>query len=68
VTIVSAAPRRRGFGQELIECTLPYQLDADAQLTFDPGGVQCTIDMPLPPNAASPEEASSQTDGTRSSA
>jgi two-component system, chemotaxis family, CheB/CheR fusion protein len=48
VTIVSAAPRRRGFGQELIECTLPYELDARTRLAFDPGGIQCTIDIPLP--------------------
>lgn len=58
VTIVSAAPRRRGFGQELIECTLPYELDAHTRLTFDPGGVQCAIDMPLPAGAGSFAEPS----------
>lgn len=47
VTIVSLAPRRRGFGQELIECTLPYELDARTRLTFTPGGAYCTIAMPL---------------------
>jgi two-component system CheB/CheR fusion protein len=47
VTIVSTAPRRRGFGQELIERTLPYELDARTALTFDPGGVHCFIDLPL---------------------
>jgi two-component sensor histidine kinase len=47
VTIVSLAPRRRGFGQELIECTLPYELDARTRLSFTPGGAWCTVDIPL---------------------
>jgi two-component sensor histidine kinase len=47
VTIVSLAPRRRGFGQELIECTLPYELDARTKLAFTPGGAYCTIVVPL---------------------
>src|SRR5262245_56911673 len=47
VTIASLAPRRRGFGQELIECTLPYDLDARTRLEFTPGGAYCTISMPL---------------------
>jgi two-component sensor histidine kinase len=47
VTVVSLAPRRRGFGQELIERTLPYELDARTRLAFTPGGAYCTIEMPL---------------------
>jgi two-component sensor histidine kinase len=47
VTIASLAPRRRGFGQELIEHTLPYQLKAQTQFTFAPGGLHCVIDIPL---------------------
>jgi two-component sensor histidine kinase len=47
VTMISAAPRRRGFGQELIECTLPYELGALTRLDFSPGGVQCEMDIPL---------------------
>lgn len=47
VTVASAAPRRRGFGQELIECTLPYELGAHTRLAFKPGGVTCEIDIPL---------------------
>jgi two-component sensor histidine kinase len=46
-TIASLAPRRRGFGQELIECTLPYELGAQTRLLFSPGGVLCEIDVPL---------------------
>jgi two-component system CheB/CheR fusion protein len=53
VTIVSLAPRRRGFGQELIECTLPYELDARTRLSFTPGGAWCTVVIPL--QACAPE-------------
>jgi two-component sensor histidine kinase len=45
--IASLAPRRRGFGLELIECTLPYELGAQTRLMFSPGGVVCEIDVPL---------------------
>lgn len=41
------APQRRGFGQELIERVLPYELGARTTLTFAPGGVRCEIDLPL---------------------
>jgi two-component sensor histidine kinase len=47
VTVVSLAPRGRGFGQKLIECTLPYELDARTSLAFTPGGAHCTIVVPL---------------------
>src|SRR5262249_29253823 len=47
VTIASSAPRRRGFGQELIESTLPYELGANSQLSFSPGIVTCEIRIPL---------------------
>jgi two-component sensor histidine kinase len=61
MTIVSAAPRRRGFGQELIECTLPYELGANTRLTFSPGGVLCEIDIPLEACATGVEPAAQQT-------
>jgi len=51
-TIASLAPRRRGFGQELIESTLPYELGAATRLMFSPGGVVCEIDVPLAACAA----------------
>jgi two-component sensor histidine kinase len=47
VTIASVAPRRRGFGQELIESTLPYELGASTRLTLRPGGLLCEMDIPL---------------------
>ena len=42
-------PTRRGFGRELIECSVAYELDGTARLEFPPGGVRCRIEVPLPP-------------------
>ncbi|HEY1559565.1 MAG TPA: PAS domain S-box protein [Caulobacteraceae bacterium] len=39
----SGQPRRRGYGSELIERALPYQLMAKTKLTFGPDGVCCEI-------------------------
>lgn len=40
-------PRRRGYGRELIERALPYQLQAETRYELTPGGVRCTITLPL---------------------
>jgi PAS domain S-box-containing protein len=45
-SVLSRAPRRGGFGSELLTRTLPYQLGATTTLTFEPGGLRCTIDLP----------------------
>lgn len=42
-----AAPSRRGFGMELLERTLQYELKARTTLLFEPKGLHCTIAMPL---------------------
>lgn len=47
-------PRRRGFGTELIERTLAYELGAEAALEFGPGGIRCTIVLPLAEHVAVP--------------
>jgi two-component system CheB/CheR fusion protein len=47
VAMAPEAPRRRGFGTELLERTLPYELDAKATIDFLAGGVCATIDLPL---------------------
>ncbi|CAO3420420.1 PAS domain S-box protein [Azospirillum endophyticum] len=44
---VKHEPPRHGFGQELIETILPYELDARTNLTYGPDGVTCSIDLPL---------------------
>jgi two-component sensor histidine kinase len=41
------APRRRGYGRELIERALPYQLKAETTYELTPEGVHCTITMPV---------------------
>jgi two-component system CheB/CheR fusion protein len=50
VPIDRAAPRRRGFGTELIERTAPYELRGKSMLRFDSDGVRCTIDIPFTPD------------------
>jgi PAS domain S-box-containing protein len=41
------APRRRGYGSELIERALPYQLNARTRLEFAEDGVRCRIAVPV---------------------
>ncbi|WP_159082569.1 sensor histidine kinase [Paragemmobacter aquarius] len=40
-------PATAGYGRELIERALPYQLDATSRLTFTPEGITCRIELPL---------------------
>ena len=47
VGVAGIAPRRRGFGSELIERSLRYELDAETELQFTPGGIRCLIEIPL---------------------
>jgi len=42
------SPKRRGYGSELIERALPYQLGAKTKLDFEPDGVRCEILVPVP--------------------
>jgi two-component sensor histidine kinase len=41
------APRRRGYGTELIERALPYQLSAKTELEYLPDGVRCQVEVPI---------------------
>ncbi len=41
------SPPRSGYGRELIERALPYQLGARTTLEFTPGGVRCRIVLPF---------------------
>jgi PAS domain S-box-containing protein len=45
-----AADRRYGYGSELIERALPYQLGAETSLVFESDGVRCTIGVVLKEN------------------
>ncbi len=43
-----AAPRSGGYGRELIERALPYQLQARTRYELGPDGVRCSIAVPIP--------------------
>lgn len=47
VAVLAAAPLRRGFGREFIEHALPYQVAASTSFELLPGGLACTITIPL---------------------
>ncbi|MGE4198600.1 MAG: PAS domain-containing protein, partial [Phycisphaerales bacterium] len=44
---VVAAPRRRGFGRELIEGGITYECHGSVSLQFLPTGVRCHVQVPL---------------------
>jgi PAS domain S-box-containing protein len=47
-----SGPRRRGFGSELIEARIPYELGGSGRVIIEAGGAQCHLEFPLN-NAAS---------------
>lgn len=47
VRIPRTAPHRRGFGRELIENVLPYELGAATRFTLESSGLRCEIDLPI---------------------
>jgi two-component system CheB/CheR fusion protein len=62
VAALDMRPTRSGFGRELIERGLPFELGAATSLSFEPGGVRALIEIPLTEHNAvldSPEQASS---------
>jgi PAS domain S-box-containing protein len=46
---INASPRGGGYGRELIERALPYQLGARTSYVFESDGVHCTLELPVPP-------------------
>ncbi|KMO44998.1 methyltransferase [Methylobacterium tarhaniae] len=46
------APRRRGFGSELIEARVPYELRGRGKMTVEPGGARCHLEFPLKEGAS----------------
>ena len=44
---ITGASQRRGYGRELIERALPYQMRAKTSLSFGPEGVHCEIRVPV---------------------
>jgi two-component sensor histidine kinase len=45
--LLKSAPSRRGFGTELIERRIPYELGGVGHLTIDGSGAHCHIEFPL---------------------
>ncbi len=45
-------PRRRGFGSELIEGRIPYELKGRGQFVIEPGGARCDLEFPLKQGAS----------------
>lgn len=41
-------PKRKGFGSRLIERALAMELNGEVRIDYEPSGVVCTIDAPLP--------------------
>jgi two-component sensor histidine kinase len=59
-----APPSRRGFGSRLIERGLARELNGEVRLDYDPGGVVCTADVPVPRHGgAGPELLTLNGDG-----
>lgn len=45
-------PRRRGFGSEMIEARIPYELQGCGQVSIEPGGAHCHLEFPLQEGAS----------------
>jgi PAS domain S-box-containing protein len=43
---------RRGFGSDLIEARIPYELGGSGHITFAPSGVRCRLEFPLTKGAS----------------
>lgn len=56
IAINMKAPRR-GAGRDLIEKALPYQLKAKVRYDLSPGGVHCTITLPISTRHREPVDA-----------
>ena len=44
---LAPSPARRGFGMEILERTLAYELKAKTTIGFRPTGLECRIELPL---------------------
>jgi PAS domain S-box-containing protein len=42
-----APSTRRGFGSELIEARIPYELGGTGKVSIEPGGARCRMEFPL---------------------
>ncbi|MFL5295828.1 MAG: CheR family methyltransferase [Phenylobacterium sp.] len=63
VRALDVKPARSGFGRELIERGLPYELGATTALEFGRGGVRALIELPLTDRIADLEPADARESG-----
>ncbi len=56
VPVVDQNPSKSGFGRELIERGLPYELKATTALEFRQGGIRCVVELPLNDRVAAEEK------------
>jgi PAS domain S-box-containing protein len=49
---VPSAPHRRGFGSELIEARIPYELNGSGRMSIEPRGARCHLEFPLKEGAS----------------
>jgi two-component sensor histidine kinase len=56
VPVPAATPQHRGFGRDLIERTVPYELLGATRFSFEPDGIRCIIDIPITPGNVVPGE------------
>lgn len=47
VRMPEGSASRKGYGRELIERALPYQLEAKTKFEFESDGVRCEIEVPI---------------------
>ena len=47
-----SGPRRQGFGSELIEGRIPYELKGRGAVVIEPGGARCHLEFPLKEGAS----------------
>ena len=47
VPAINSSPKWTGFGSDLLNRALPYDIDARTELRFAPGGLRCKITIPL---------------------
>ena len=59
------APSKRGFGLGLIEKAIPYELEGESTVTFDPGGLNVTIWLPAKIVEPIPDAFASQADNAK---
>ena len=60
---IKGPPDKKGFGFEVIERHLPYMLGGRAKIAFQPSGIDCDIEFPLPaePPVAPEDEPPNET-------